>query len=175
MTRLECADEREWDRRVRNRCAAGGVKIATAGAVTGVRRPGEKCGRRRAAVAVNGVRQIVRLDGAVAVVADHVGAANKGLAALVIEWTRGLTPGSAPRDIVDELKQATVDPGGGRAGHWRLRQRHGRRGHQGRSDLFLCRSRARDNGANELHGSCRADGCDVWVGSQGSCELRRAR
>jgi len=31
------------------------------------------------------VRQIVRLDDAVAVVADHMGAAKKGLAALVIE------------------------------------------------------------------------------------------
>jgi isoquinoline 1-oxidoreductase beta subunit len=36
------------------------------------------------AKAVKGVRQIVRLDDAVAVVADHMGAAKKGLAALVI-------------------------------------------------------------------------------------------
>src|SRR6202166_1482831 len=35
---------------------------------------------------VKGVRQIVRLDDAVAVVGDHMGAAKKGLAALVIEW-----------------------------------------------------------------------------------------
>ena len=42
-----------------------------------------------AAKAVNGVRQIVRLDDAVAVVADHMGAAKKGLAALVIEWDDG--------------------------------------------------------------------------------------
>src|SRR5262245_64884692 len=39
----------------------------------------------RAAKAVNGVRQIIRLDDAVAVVADHMGAAKKGLAALKIE------------------------------------------------------------------------------------------
>src|SRR4030095_4529935 len=39
-----------------------------------------------AAKAVKGVRQIVRLDDAVAVVADHMGAAKKGLAALAIEW-----------------------------------------------------------------------------------------
>ena len=37
-----------------------------------------------AAKAVKGVRQIVRLDDAVAVIADHMGAAKKGLAALVI-------------------------------------------------------------------------------------------
>ena len=41
------------------------------------------------AKAVKGVRQIVRLDDAVAVVADHMGAAKKGLAALVIEWDDG--------------------------------------------------------------------------------------
>ena len=42
-----------------------------------------------AAKAVKGVRQIVRLDDAVAVVADHMGAAKKGLEALVIEWDDG--------------------------------------------------------------------------------------
>ena len=38
---------------------------------------------------MKGVRQIVKLDDAVAVVADHMGAAKKGLAALVIEWDDG--------------------------------------------------------------------------------------
>src|SRR5258706_15392159 len=42
-----------------------------------------------AARAVKGVRQIVRLDDTVAVVADHMGAAKKGLEALVIEWEEG--------------------------------------------------------------------------------------
>jgi isoquinoline 1-oxidoreductase subunit beta len=42
-----------------------------------------------AAWAVEGVRQIVRLDDAVAVVADHMGAAKKGLEALKIEWDDG--------------------------------------------------------------------------------------
>ena len=42
-----------------------------------------------AAKAVKGVRQIVRLDDAVAVVADHMGAAKKGLEALKIEWDDG--------------------------------------------------------------------------------------
>src|SRR6202022_828966 len=42
-----------------------------------------------AAKAIKGVRQIVRLDDAVAGVADHMGAAKKGLAALVIEWDDG--------------------------------------------------------------------------------------
>src|SRR5262249_60858130 len=42
-----------------------------------------------AAKAVKGVRQIVHLDDAVAVVADHMGAAKKRLAALKIEWDDG--------------------------------------------------------------------------------------
>lgn len=39
--------------------------------------------------AVKGVRQIVKLDNAVAVIADHTGAARKGLAALAISWDEG--------------------------------------------------------------------------------------
>jgi isoquinoline 1-oxidoreductase beta subunit len=64
-----------------------------------------------AAKAVNGVRQIVRLDDAVAVVADHMGAAKKGLAALVVEWDDGPHAKLNTKDIVDELEHATLNPG----------------------------------------------------------------
>jgi isoquinoline 1-oxidoreductase beta subunit len=64
-----------------------------------------------AAKAVKGVRQIVRLDDAVAVVADHMGAAKKGLAALVIEWDDGPHGKLATKDILAELEQATLKPG----------------------------------------------------------------
>ena len=64
-----------------------------------------------AAKAVNGVRQIVRLDDAVAVVADHMGAAKKGLAALLIEWDDGPHAKLNSKDIVDELERATLNPG----------------------------------------------------------------
>jgi isoquinoline 1-oxidoreductase beta subunit len=64
-----------------------------------------------AAKAVNGVRQIVRLDDAVAVVADHMGAAKKGLAALVIEWDEGPNAKLQTGDIVAELDKATLNPG----------------------------------------------------------------
>jgi hypothetical protein len=60
---------------------------------------------------VNGVHQIVRLDDAVAVVADHMGAAKKGLAALVIEWDDGPHARLSTKDIVDELEHATLNPG----------------------------------------------------------------
>jgi isoquinoline 1-oxidoreductase beta subunit len=64
-----------------------------------------------AAKRVKGVRQIVRLDDAVAVVADHMGAAKKGLAALKIEWDDGPHAKLATADIVAELEQATLKPG----------------------------------------------------------------
>ena len=63
------------------------------------------------AKAVKGVRQIVRLDDAVAVVADHMGAAKKGLAALKIEWDDGPQAGLSTKDIARELESATQKPG----------------------------------------------------------------
>jgi isoquinoline 1-oxidoreductase subunit beta len=64
-----------------------------------------------AAKAVNGVRQIVRLDDAVAVVADHMGAAKKGLAALKIEWDDGPHAKLTTEDIARELENATLNSG----------------------------------------------------------------
>ena len=64
-----------------------------------------------AAKAVKGVRQIVRLDDAVAVVADHMGAAKKGLAALQIEWDDGQHGGLATEEIARALEQATLGSG----------------------------------------------------------------
>jgi isoquinoline 1-oxidoreductase beta subunit len=64
-----------------------------------------------AARAVKGVRQIVRLDDAVAIVADHMGAAKKGLEALKIEWDEGPHAGLSTQDIAHELEQATLKAG----------------------------------------------------------------
>jgi isoquinoline 1-oxidoreductase subunit beta len=64
-----------------------------------------------AAKAVKGVRQIVRLDDAVAVVADHMGAAKKGLAALKIEWDDGPHASLSTADVARALEQATLGPG----------------------------------------------------------------
>ncbi len=64
-----------------------------------------------AAKTVKGVRQIVRLDDAIAVVADHMGAAKKGLAALVIEWDAGPHAKLNTDDILHDLEQATQNPG----------------------------------------------------------------
>jgi isoquinoline 1-oxidoreductase beta subunit len=64
-----------------------------------------------AAKAVKGVRQIVQLEDAVAVVADHMGAAKKGLAALVIEWDDGPYAKLNTKDVADELEKATQGSG----------------------------------------------------------------
>jgi len=64
-----------------------------------------------AARAVKGVRQIVRLDDAVAVVADHMGAAKKGMEALKIEWDDGPNAALATADIAKDLEQATLGAG----------------------------------------------------------------
>ncbi|WFU42330.1 xanthine dehydrogenase family protein molybdopterin-binding subunit [Bradyrhizobium sp. CB82] len=64
-----------------------------------------------AARATRGVRQIVRLDDVVAVVADHMGAAKKGLEALKIEWDEGLHAGLSTQDVARQLEQATLRAG----------------------------------------------------------------
>lgn len=64
-----------------------------------------------AALSVHGVRQVVQLDDAVAVVADHMGAARKGLEALVVEWDEGSLADLTTAAVADELEQATRNPG----------------------------------------------------------------
>ena len=64
-----------------------------------------------AAKNVKGVHQIVRLDDAVAVIADHMWAAKQGLAALKIEWDDGPHAKLTTNDIARELEAATRNPG----------------------------------------------------------------
>ena len=119
-----------------------------------------------AARAVNGVRQIVRLDDAVAVVADHMGAAKKGLAALVIEWDDGLHAGLDTKAIVDQLEQATLGPGA-------VAQNVGDVGKamagaatrvEAIYQLPFLAHAAMEPMNCTVH--VRKDGCEVWVGNQ---------
>ena len=64
-----------------------------------------------AALAVKGVRQVVKTDEAVAVVADHMGAAKKGLAATAIQWDDGPNATLSSADIVCQLDEASKKPG----------------------------------------------------------------
>src|SRR5467141_965640 len=115
---------------------------------------------------VRGVRQIVRLDDAVAVVADHMGAAKKGLAALVIEWDYGPHARLDTQTIVDELEKATLNPGA-------VAQ------NVGNVDSAMASAATKVEAAYQVpflaHATMepmnctvhvRKDGCEVWVGNQ---------
>jgi isoquinoline 1-oxidoreductase subunit beta len=119
-----------------------------------------------AAKAVKGVRQIVRLDDAVAVVADHMGAAKKGLAALVIEWDDGPHAKLDTQAIARELEQATLNSGA-------VAQNIGNAGKAMASAVtrieatyhlpFLAHAAMEPMNCT-VH--VRSDGCEVWVGNQ---------
>jgi isoquinoline 1-oxidoreductase subunit beta len=127
-----------------------------------------------AAKAVKGVRQIVRLDDAVAVVADHMGAAKKGLAALKIEWDDGPHARLGTRDIAAELEQATFKEGA-------VAQNIG--------DIATAMAQAATKveaiyqvpflaHATMEPMNCtvhvRKDGCEVWIGSQAVARVHAA-
>ena len=63
------------------------------------------------AKAIKGVHQVVRLDNAVAVIADHMWAAEQGLAALDIQWDEGPNATVSSADIVQQLESASLGPG----------------------------------------------------------------
>src|SRR5882724_829851 len=64
-----------------------------------------------AARAVSGVRQVVRIEGALAVVADHTGAAKKGLKAAAVEWDDGPNAAIGSGDILRQLQEQSMRPG----------------------------------------------------------------
>jgi isoquinoline 1-oxidoreductase beta subunit len=116
--------------------------------------------------AVNGVRQVVHLDNAVAVVADHMGAARKGLAALVITWENGSNANLSSADIARQLADAS--------------QREGLVAEKrGDADTAIAAAAKQLEAVYELpflaHATMepmncsvhvRHDGCDVWVPTQ---------
>ena len=127
-----------------------------------------------AAKAVKGVRQIVRLDDAVAVVADHMGAAKKGLAALVIEWDDGPHAKLSTDEIVSGLEKATLSPGP-------VAQNIGNAEQAMASAVtkveaiyqvpFLAHATMEPMNCT-VH--VRKDGCEVWVGSQALARVQAA-
>jgi len=60
---------------------------------------------------IPGVRQVVVLDDLVAVVADHMWAAKKGLAALAITWNGGAYANLDSAQIWDDIRQASTQKG----------------------------------------------------------------
>ena len=118
------------------------------------------------ALAVKAVRQVVRLDDAVAVVADHMGAAKKGLAALEIEWDEGPNASLGTADVVRELERASQ-----RAGAIALRE--------GDVEAAMASAATKVEASYQVpflaHAALepmnctvdlRQDSCEVWVGTQ---------
>jgi isoquinoline 1-oxidoreductase subunit beta len=118
------------------------------------------------ALAVKGVRQIVRLDDAVAVVADHMGAAKKGLAALAIEWDDGPHAKLRTDDIAAELEQATLKPGPVAQTNGNVDKAMGSAVTKVEATYhapFLAHAAMEPMNCT-VH--VRKDGCEVWVGTQ---------
>jgi len=87
-----------------------GMKVAAV-AISPVLGGKAKTVDEKAALAVKGVRQVINIDEAVAVVADHFGAAKKGLKAATITWDDGPNGKISNADIVKQLEQASQKPG----------------------------------------------------------------
>jgi len=118
------------------------------------------------AKAVNGVHQIVRLENAVAVVADHMGAARKGLAALVITWNPGPNASVSTTDIIGAMAAASKTPGvvAKRQGDAAAAMAGATKKLEATYQVpFLAHATMEPMNCT-VH--VRKDGCDVWVGTQ---------
>jgi isoquinoline 1-oxidoreductase beta subunit len=142
-----------------------GMKVATVSACPVI---GGKLGSvdDSKARAVKGVLKIVRLDNAVAVIADHMGAAKKGLEALVITWDEGAGAKVSSADIVRQLKDASAKDGVVAV-------------KQGDTVKAIAAAATKMDAVYQMpflaHAAMepmnctvhvRSDGCDVWVGTQ---------
>ncbi|WP_321959185.1 xanthine dehydrogenase family protein molybdopterin-binding subunit [Burkholderia cenocepacia] len=116
---------------------------------------------------IAGVRQVVKVDNAVAVIGDHTWAARRGLAALDIRWNEGAGARLSMTQIVDDLAHAANDGTGAVA------RRDGDVA-KGFSDArtrvdavyqqpFLAHATMEPVNCT-VH--VRADGCDIWLGTQ---------
>jgi isoquinoline 1-oxidoreductase beta subunit len=118
------------------------------------------------AKAVRGVRQIVRLDDAVAVIADHMGAAKKGLAALVVQWDDGPHAQLSTEDIARELDVALDVPGAVAAsrGDVEIAMSGAATKVEAKYQVPFLAHAAMEPMNCTVH--VRKDSCEVWVGSQ---------
>jgi isoquinoline 1-oxidoreductase beta subunit len=119
-----------------------------------------------AAKAVKGVRQIVRLDDAVAVVADHFGAAKKGLATLTIKWDDGPHAKVTTEEVASQLEEVTHQPGPIAQNVGNVDQATASAAKKIEATYqvpFLAHATMEPMNCT-VH--VRKDGCEIWVGSQ---------
>jgi isoquinoline 1-oxidoreductase beta subunit len=120
----------------------------------------------QAALAVKGVRQVLRLEGAVAVVADNMWAAKQGLLAAAPRWDDGPNAGVSSAAIVADMMAASKKPGAVAQNAGDALKGLGKSGR--RVDAvyqmpFLAHATMEPMNCTV---DLRADGCDLWVGTQ---------
>jgi isoquinoline 1-oxidoreductase beta subunit len=118
------------------------------------------------AKAIKGVHQVVRLDNAVAVVAEHTWAAKQGLAALDIQWDEGANARLSTADIVGQLEAASRKPGVVARKHGDVARAMAGAAHKVEVVYevpFLAHATMEPINCT-VH--VRKNGCDVWVGTQ---------
>lgn len=119
-----------------------------------------------AALAVRGVRQVVRLDDLVAIVAEHTGAARKGLDAAAVEWNDGPAADYSTEQMIAELEQASQREGATARtqGDVEAAQASGARTIDAVYQQPLMAHAALEPLVCTVH--VRPDGCDLWLGTQ---------
>jgi isoquinoline 1-oxidoreductase subunit beta len=119
-----------------------------------------------AAKAVKCVHQVVRLDDAVAVVADHMGAAKKGLAALKIEWAAGRHATLSTEDVARDVEDGTRNAGAvaQNVGDVGSAMASAARKVDATYHLPLLAHATMEPMNCTVH--VRQDGCEVWLGTQ---------
>ena len=119
------------------------------------------------ALAVRGVRHVVEIENAVAVVADHTGAARKGLAALSIEWSEGENAKISQKDIVARMKAAAASDTAAvakKSGDIAFAMKIATRKFEAVYELPFLAHAAMEPMNCTIH--ARPDGCDIYVGTQ---------
>jgi isoquinoline 1-oxidoreductase subunit beta len=150
-----------------------GMKIAAVAACPVI---GGKLGRvdDSKARGVRGVRRVIRLENAVAVVADHMWAAKKGLAALDIAWDDGENAHISTADIVKQLEAAANGPAvvARNEGDVAKAMAGAAKTVEATYQLpFLAHATMEPMNCTA---HVRGDGCDVWVGTQVATRARAA-
>ncbi|MGO8021174.1 molybdopterin cofactor-binding domain-containing protein [Rhizobium leguminosarum] len=128
----------------------------------------------KAALAVPGVRQVVRLANAVAVVADHYGAARKALDSVDIQWDNGPNADLTTEKLVADIR-ATAGKSGVIAksvGDVDASIKMAQSVFEAEYLLPMLAHAAMEplNCTIEV----REDGCDVWVGTQAPAKAQEA-
>jgi len=142
-----------------------GMKIAAI-AISPVFGGKPKALNETAARAVKGVQQVVRIDEAVAIVADHMWAAKKGLQAAAIEWDDGPNAMDSNADIIRQLEEGSKHSGAAAR-------------NDGDAEKALASAAQRIDAIYQVpflaHAAmepmnctvhARKDGCELWVGTQ---------